>query len=227
MPDPQVDYDALASQHGGSPTIDYDALAAQNGGGIQKDKGTVIYKNTPQTTPEMLGSLAMGAIKQPGRLVQMIPGVTALTDKVYGLPTGASAKAMEPANTAEQVGGYAADLAELVGPAFAATGAKLALSAADVTRIKALVKGGMSQKAAVKAVVQLPTYASKAAGVIGDVSQGAVQAVKANIGVGGPITATKIGEMIGRYGYKAVKLGVQGAIGVTAGKALWDMLEGK
>lgn len=40
MGSPAVDYDALASQHGGAPTVDYDALAQQHGGTAQAPEDT-------------------------------------------------------------------------------------------------------------------------------------------------------------------------------------------
>lgn len=50
----QVDYDALAQQHGGSAAIDYDALAQQHGGSSNPDLATVVHKSfSGQTlTPE-------------------------------------------------------------------------------------------------------------------------------------------------------------------------------
>jgi hypothetical protein len=50
-------------------------------------------------------------VKTAGRLVQAIPGVTAATDALYGLPEGSSARAMQPTNTNERIGGYLGDLA--------------------------------------------------------------------------------------------------------------------
>lgn len=72
----------------------------------------------PTNVKEFLGRMGkaaldmpIGAAKNLGRAVQMIPGVAAGTDKLYGLPSGESAKAMQPSNANQEAGGILGDVA--------------------------------------------------------------------------------------------------------------------
>ncbi len=156
----------------------------------------------------------MGAIKQPGRMVQ---GVTSaitgtdypvVTDAAFGLPKGASAEVMQPHSVAEKVGGYAADAAELA-----------AGGAADA--------GVVGSRFGVQSANVAQRVGIKGAEVAADVSQGAVQAAKAALlGGGGPVTATKIGAAVTKYGLKAVEVAM-GYAGLGASIEAWKYLTSK
>lgn len=156
----------------------------------------------------MAKDVVIGAIKQPGRLVQAIPGVTALTDKLYGLPPGASEQSMQPTNTAQEVGGYVADAAEIAGA-----------GAADAGMVYTRNALGQFTRAP-----YMGSVAGKALDIGSRVSQGAIAAVRTSLGVNGPITAEKIGGLVGRYGVKAVKAAMYGA-GIGAGWEAWEALK--
>jgi hypothetical protein len=208
-----IDYDALARKveapSGGS--VDYDALA-RNAGEVQP-KGQVIYSNAPKVGPSLsdVVDVAIGAFKQPGRLVQMIPGVAAATDKLYGLPSGASAQSMEPTNTAQRVGGIGADVAEMLGTGMAEAGVAYTRNA-----LGQFVKAPYVQTVAGRA-------ARAAAGPVADVMGGAANALKNELGFGGSVTAAKVGSLVGRYGAKAIKAAMYGA-GLGAGYDAWEEL---
>lgn len=65
MSPPAIDYDALASQHGGSAAVDYDALAAQSGGQVvqaapgqfRNDVGNTVIVPKLAQTQGLLSSL--------------------------------------------------------------------------------------------------------------------------------------------------------------------------
>lgn len=160
-----------------------------------------------QTTGQIAKDVVAGVIKQPGRLVQMIPGVATATDKVFGLTPGSSAQAMQPTNTAQKIGGYVADAAEIAAGGAADSGMVYTRNAAGQ-----FIKAPFMQ-----------SLAGKGAQMIGEVSQGAIQAAKTALLGSGPVTTTKIGALVGKYGVAAVKAAMTG-LGLGAGYEAWEKL---
>lgn len=138
-----------------------------------------------------------GALKQPGRLVQMIPGVARATDAIYGLPPGASKEAMQPANPTEAVGGYLADAVELAASLGASGGMVYTRNPKGqfVNAPKLVSIGGRATQAARKTSVA------------------AWQALRAELAGSGPLTAEKVAAAAVKYGVKSVKLALQGLPG--------------
>lgn len=162
---------------------------------------------------EDLKNVAIGAIKQPGRLVQgaasglLNVDFPAITDRAYGLPSGASAQAMQPENTAQKVGGYLADAAEVAGA-----------GAADA--------GIVGSRYGVGTSTQAGRILTRATEIGSDVSQGAIAAAKSILLSGGPVTAEKIGAAVSKYGIDAAKLALKG-LGLGAGLEAWKYVNGK
>lgn len=147
-----------------------------------------------------LGDAAVGALKQPGRLVQMVPGVTQATDWLFGLPKGASSQAMEPSSSAQKVGGYVAEGAEALAGANATVADPLAYPGATSAAEK-LGKGAETAQ-------RISVHAARAAAgeLIGD----------------GPVTEAKIGKAVGKYGVAAAKVALAGLIGGAAATKMWN-----
>lgn len=172
-----------------------------------KDKGQIIYSNRPTTIADVGKAgldVAIGAFKQPGRIVQMVPGVTALTDKLYGLPEGSSEKAMQPTNTTQEVGGLAADVGEMAAGGAASGVLKPAMALTDMSVFP----------------VEAGSYASRAAGLAQRMTGGLMTAARKDLMNGGPITAEKIGAVAYKYGktaakYAAIGLGAKHLLGVA------------
>lgn len=146
--------------------------------------------------------MPVGMVKQAGRLVQMIPGVAAATDKVYGLPEGASKQAMQPANLNQKVGGYLGDVALAVATAGAEAGPAIASRTAGY--------------------ISNPTIAERGIATLGDAARfsgDVVNLVKANLVSGGPVTPAKVAGLITKYGKDAVKFAIKGSLGLGAYEA--------
>lgn len=147
----------------------------------------------------------IGALKNLGRAVQMVPGVTAATDKVYGLPAGASAQSMQPTNAAQTAGGYVGDAALI-----AATGG------AEVAG--PVLKAG--QLFGRPTVAELGMDAIKSgASFAGDT----VKAIGAKLATG-PVTAEKVADLVVKYGKDAVRAAVIGGGGYGAWTAVKHLL---
>ncbi len=172
---------------------------------------TPAAKAPASSAASIAADLAIGAVKQPGRLVQMIPGVAPLTDKLYGLPPGSSAKAMEPTNTAQQLGGTAATVAETVAGGMA-SGIVNPNIAYTRNAIGQFVKAPYVQ-----------SYAGKAIGTLGDVASGTFAGLRNELLGTKAITATRVGELVARYGKGIVKSALAGA-GLKAGWDAWEDL---
>ena len=169
---------------------------------------------------DVMLDLARGAFKQTGRFVQglskitaMIPGMPGVdlatdTDRVYGLPPGASAAALEPANPTERVGGYVAEGLETLASLGATTGLSYARNARGqfIRAPHASTVGGR--------IVDAGKTASTA---ISDTTLAAMNAARADIVKGGPLTASRVGELAYKYGKTATKYTL---IGMGAGGAL-------
>lgn len=132
---PQVDYDALAAQHGGTQTVDYDALAQQHGGTVTAAAAPGLLSQAGTLAKD----LGVGALKGAGqsavnlgKAVQWVPGVKPAIDALYGTPGIASAsmheadRVLTPANTTQKVGKGAEQLAEMIVPGGALREAGLA-----------------------------------------------------------------------------------------------------
>ena len=167
-------------------------------------KAEPFMPNTAGEFVRRMGKAALdvpiGAAKNLGRGVQMIPGVAAGTDALFGLPKGASVQAMQPSNPTQTAGGYMGDAALM-----AATGG-------------AEVGGPILSKAA--GYISNPTVAERGVEAAkGAASFGAdtVAAVRAQLASGGPITAEKVAGLIVKYGKDAVK----GALVTAGGYGTW------
>ncbi len=142
-----------------------------------------------------------GMVKQAGRYAQMIPGVAAATDKVYGLPPGASRQAMEPSNLNQQVGGYLGDLAAVVATGGAEAGGPILSRTAGY--------------------VSNPTVAARGVATLGDAAKftGDVAGlVRSQLAVG-PLTPVKVASLITKYGKDTVALALKASLGYGAYQA--------
>lgn len=140
----------------------------------------------------------VGMVKNAGRMAQAIPGVAALTDKVYGLPEGSSKQSMQPTNDSQVAGGYLGDLALAV-----ATGG-------------AQVGGPIMGRAV--GYISNPTVAERgmvAARDAADFGGSVFAAVKSQL-ASGPVTPEKVASLIVKYGKDVVKAGLIGAGGYGA-----------
>ena len=146
-----------------------------------------------------------GAIKQPGRLVQMIPGVARATDALYGLPPGASKEAMQPANPTEAVGGYLADAVEFAA-SLGANGGMVYTRGAD---------GKFTNAPYMSSVGGKVTQAAR------KTSTAVLKAIRAELGTK-PLTTERVAEAAVRYGVKAVKAAL---IGLPGGYVLYKALK--
>lgn len=143
----------------------------------------------------------IGAVKNLGSAVQTIPGVATATDKLYGLPAGASKRAMEPTNATQTAGGYVGDLALMAATAGAEAG-------------PAIMTRGMGY-------ISNPTVLERAKSVAAPAAEVSADLVKA-IGkrlVRGPLTTEKVADLIVTYGKDAVRLGLTGTLGYGAYRA--------
>lgn len=154
-------------------------------------------------TPEFIKRMGQAAIDVPigaaknlGRAVQMIPGVAAGTDKLFGLPAGASREAMQPSNATQTAGGYVGDAALI-----AATGG-------------AEAGGPMISRTA--GYVSNPTIAGRASGFAGDT----IAAVRAQLSAGGPVTPEKVAKLIVEHGKDVVKAALVTAGGYSTWRAV-------
>lgn len=147
-------------------------------------------------------NVPVGMVKQIGRYVQAVPGVAAATDKLYGLPEGASKAAMQPSNPTQKAGGYVADAALVAATAGAEAGAPL------LTRTAGYVSNPTVLQKASAAVEPASSFA-------GDV----VDALKYRLTSGGPITADKVAGLITKYGKDAVKAAMLGTVGYGSYRA--------
>lgn len=139
-----------------------------------------------------------GMLKNAGRLVQMVPGVAAATDAVFGLPAGASKQAMQPSNANQQAGGYLGDLALLAATGGAEAGGPiLGRSAGYLSNPTVAQRGAVAAEDA--AAFTADTY----------------KAVKSALSTG-PVTPDKVAGLIVKYGKSAVKAGLIGAGGYGA-----------
>lgn len=143
-----------------------------------------------------LADVAVGALKQPGRLIQMIPGVTKATDALYGLPAGSSAESMQAKTPAQEAGGAIADAAEVVAGGMAEAG--------NVVYTRNAV--GQFTKA---------PYMQSVAGRVTDPMVAAARAAAKELSSTGPMTAERVGIAAAKYGKQAVKVGL-GALGLHA-----------
>ncbi len=187
------------------PVGDTSAWKAVDETPAAKDKGTAIYSNRPTTLADVgkgAMDVAIGAFKQPGRIVQMVPGVTALTDTLYGLPPGSSEKSMQPTNTAQEVGGAAADIAEMVAGGAASGVLKPAMALTDMSVFP----------------VEAGSYASRAAGLAQRITGGLVDRARADLMNGGPVTEKKLLDVAYKFGKGAAKIA---AYSYGAGK-IWE-----
>lgn len=142
----------------------------------------------------------IGAAKNLGRAVQMIPGVATATDKMFGLPEGASKQAMQPTNPTQTAGGYVGDAALMAATAGAEAG----------PAILSRTAGYASN----------PTIAARiAASAPAQFAADTAAAVRSQLATG-PITPDKVAKMITTYGKDAVKLGIVG-LGGAAGYEVW------
>lgn len=158
---------------------------------------------------ERMGKAAIdvpiGAFKNLGRAVQMVPGVTAATDAAYGLPSGASAQSMQPSNASQTAGGYVGDAALM-----AATGG------AEVAG--PVLKAG--QLFGRPTVAELGMDAVKSgASAVGNT----VKAIGAKLATG-PVTPEKVADLVVKYGKDAVRAAVIGGGGYGAWTAVKHLL---
>lgn len=161
----------------------------------------------PTNVKEFLGRMGkaaldmpIGAAKNLGRAVQMIPGVAAGTDKLYGLPAGESAKAMQPSNANQEAGGILGDVALAAATAGAEAGPAIAGKAIGY--------------------VSNPTVAQRASAAIEPAANFAsetVSAIQKSL-TAGPVTPEKVAGLIVKYGKEAVK----GAVVAGGGYGAWQ-----
>lgn len=168
--------------------------------GSPSDQAPSFVPSTAKEFATRMGNAAIdvpiGMAKQMGRYAQMVPGVATVTDKVFGLPSGASEKAMQPTNPSQTAGGYVADLAIGKGAGNVGTAGKVWSNA--------------------NGWVDNPTVAEKAGAAI----KNTADAIRAKLTSGGPVTAEKAADLIVEYGKDAVKLALVG-MGGGAGYAAW------
>jgi hypothetical protein len=159
-------------------------------------------KDVPQaktwTWKDAAIDVPVGMAKQLGRYAQVVPGVAAATDALYGLPSGASKASMQPTNTTQKVGGYMADAALMAATAGAEAGAPILSRTAGYVSNPTVLR-------------QAATAIEPATALAGDVAK----ALKASLSVGPP-TAEKIAGLIIKYGKDAVKIGLTGTLGAGA-----------
>lgn len=151
--------------------------------------------------------MPIGMIKNAGRMVQAIPGVTAATDALYGLPKGASAQAMQPSNTNQRVGGYLGDVALAAATAGAEVGGPILSRTAGY--------------------ISNPTVAERAAAAASGPAQLAgdtITAIKAKLAAGGPVTPDKVASLVVKYGKDAVRAAVVAGGGYGAWQAVKHLL---
>lgn len=181
--------------------------AAPSGGGFDASKPfTVTSAESHDSFLKRMGDAAVdipvGMAKQAARIGQMIsPGLPAITDKIYGLPPGASKQAAQPDNPNQKVGGYLGDLALAVASGGAEAGPALG----------SRTLGYISN----------PTVAERGVATLGDAARftGDVGSlIKANLAVG-PLTPAKVAGLITKYGGDAVKIALKGSLGLTAYEA--------
>lgn len=149
----QVDYAALAAQHGGTavaPPMDYAALAAKHGGApVQAPAAPSLLDEVRSGVSDVVVGAVKGAGQTAtnlGRLVHKIPLVSAATDALYGMPKGASDQAftiadrvLAPTNTAQRIGKGAEQIAEVLAPGKAITSAGTGLAARLAPRLAPVV----------------------------------------------------------------------------------------
>jgi len=164
----------------------------------------------PKTAGEFvrrMGNAALdvpiGAAKNLGRAVEMVPGFAEGTDLMFGLPAGASRQAMQPSNPTQTAGGYVGDAALLAATGGAEAGAPILSKTAGYISNPTVAERGLE--------------AAKGAASFG---ADTVAAVRSQLTSGGPITADKVGGLIVKYGKEAVKLALVG-IGGGAGYEAW------
>lgn len=148
----------------------------------------------------------VGMVKQAGRYAQMIPGVAAATDAVYGLPAGASKQSMQATNPNQQAGGVLTDLA------LGAAGAAAEAGPAVLSRTAGYISNPTVAERAI-------TSAKDAAAFGGDV----MNALKSKVASGGGLTADKVASLIATYGKQAAKGAITGAFGYGAYKAFENL----
>lgn len=144
-------------------------------------------------------NVALGAAKKAARVGQMIPGVSAATDTLYGFQPGTSERFTQPSNTAQKVGGFLTDAA-LIG----ATGAAdIPTSAPPGTRM-----------------IQPKSFADWIATKVGNatadaetVTKEALEGARKELIGKGPLTAEKVGATVAKYGKRAVALAA-GTLGI-------------
>lgn len=151
---------------------------------------------------DRVGKAAMdvpiGMAKGAGRMIQAIPigrtsggTVAEMTDRAYGLPSGASAQAMQPSNDTQRVGGA-------VGNAALAGAAEVGPAIAGRTI------GYVSDPTIVQRVANIARGAA-------DFSGETLNAIKSQLLSGGPPTPEKVASLVVTFGKKAVQAAVVGA----------------
>ncbi len=164
----------------------------------------------PKTAAEFVSRMGraaldvpIGAAKNIGRAVQMVPGFAEGTDQLFGLPEGASRQAMQPSNPTQTVGGYVGDAALIAATAGAEAGpAMLSRSA-----------GYISNPTVGERAIELARPAAK-------FGSDTVAAITKRLASSGPVTPDKVAKMIVEHGKDAVKLGIIG-LGGAAGYEAW------
>ncbi len=184
-----------------------DAIASSAARLISEHQGPSFV---PKTGGEFLSrmkdaaiDIPIGAAKNLGRAVQMVPGFAAGTDRIFGLPEGASEKAMQPTNATQTAGGYVGDAALIAATGGAEIGAPV-------------IRAGQVFGRPTVADIAINDVAKPAAEFGGET----VKAITAKLTSGGPVTADKVADLIVKYGKDAVKLGIVG-VGGAGGYELW------
>jgi len=120
---PQIDYDALAAQHGGTATVDYDALAAQHGGTAQEDTSSQAelpavprpsfsdYVNTFGSELKGMGKSALQPVALISKGLNKIPGIGETLAPSSGVQ--AFDQGIQPQGMAEKVGAGVETAAEM------------------------------------------------------------------------------------------------------------------
>ncbi len=164
----------------------------------------------PKTAKEFLQRLAgaavdvpVGMVKSAARMGQMIPGMTAATDKLYGLPAGASEQSTQPTNATQAAGGLLNDVALAVATGGAEVGGPIIGRTAGY-----LSNPTVAQRGAV------------AAGRATDFTANVATALRTQLS-SGPVTPEKVASLIVKYGKDAVK----GAIVAGGGYGAWQAVK--
>lgn len=164
------------------------------------------YAATVEDRAIGLGKRFVRAGQQIGNIPKVVglPGLVEHYDKKAGLPPGSSWNATEPSNQAQAEGGqYGAALAALAAGSLAA---EIPAAAPIAAGLKVVPK----------------TVGQMAGDTLTAMGEGFVNAAKKELFGKGPITASKIGGAVAKYGVDAVKIAVKSSPAAYLAWKIWE-----